>query len=1088
MRRRNWLAVGVTAVVAVGSAQALASAGEDPVTGRPATGTVVAAQPVAEISTTVTLITGDRVNVRGDSMSVKAGPGRERIQFISESDGEHRYVIPSDALGLLRAERLDKRLFDLDALAAQGGDGLRVLVSYGKNKTASARRAITAGDAEVVREIPQLGIIAAETEGDSLWSSLTSGTEEKRALTAGLRRVSLDAVYRLELDESVARVGAPTAWQAGYDGTGVTVAVLDSGVDQTHPDLAGKITESANFTTAASIDDISGHGTHVASTIAGTGAASGGRYKGVAPGAKLLIGKVCEDRECSLSAMLAGMAWAAERAPVVNMSLGGFDWSGLDDGERAVNDLTARYGTLFVVAAGNDGYVGSVNSPSTADSALSVGAVDRDDELAYFSSRGPRFGDGGLKPDMTAPGVGIVAAKAVNGHIGTPAPVDGYVALNGTSMATPHVAGAAALLVQQHPDWSSKQRKNTLMAAAKPTARLNAYDQGAGRLDVARAITQTVTADEGSVSFGVQAWPHDDDQPVTRTVTYRNTGTAAAELSLAVAGAAFTVADDRLTVPAGGTASTTVTADTRSVVPGNLGGHLTASAGALRVSTALGVVSQTKSFDVTVNIVNLDGTPATSAYTKLFNLDTGDQVYVSPVEGKATVSLVGGRYGAFSEITDADTRRTALLTISELVVDQSMTITFDARTAKPLDVAAPQDGARSAMARVDAEWVVGEQVFSTGIFGSSFSELLAAPVSPVSKDFFQAGVSAAFAEPGPDGTFHNSPWTTDLAYVQRGAMFDGLTYKPELKDLAVVEADYAAEATGAEGVQGHAANYSAEGYGTSADLTFDLPAHRTEYLSPGIPWRSVFLQQLPGEYPELLSGQVNAAVPFRAGERIREQWNSAVFGPTVAQPETAGEWVVRQGDELRLMLPVYGDGAGHPGSVLTENPTITLYQGDTKLGEGTGFQLPAEDATYRLEASDTRGAPFRTSTKVAVAWTFRSGHVAGDKPQRLPLSTVRFSPELDDHNTAPGGRTFAIPVTVDHQRGSTAGTATDVRVEVSYDDGATWQQAEVTGAGDQRVATVSHPGGPGFVSLRAGAADDDGNTVTQTAIRAYALR
>ncbi|MFC4063446.1 S8 family serine peptidase [Actinoplanes subglobosus] len=1082
----------MTAIVAVGSAQALASAEEEPVTGPPATGKVIAAQPVAAVSSTVTLITGDRVSLRGDTMSVKAGPGRNRIQFISESDGEHRYVIPSDAVGLLRAERLDKRLFDIDALADQSGNGLRVLVSYGKNKTATARRAITAGDAEVVRDIPQLGIMAAETEGDSLWSTLTSGTDEKRALTAGLQRVSLDAEYHLDLDESVAKVGAPAAWKAGYDGTGVTVAVLDSGIDETHPDLAGQITETANFTTAASIDDISGHGTHVASTIAGTGAASGGRYKGVAPGAKLAIGKVCEDRTCSLSAMLAGMAWAAERVPVVNMSLGSWDWTGLDDGERAVNDLTARYGTLFVVAAGNDGYPGTVNSPSTADSALSVGAVDRNDRLAYFSSRGPRIGDGGLKPDMTAPGVDIVAAKATNGHIGTPA-ADGYVALSGTSMATPHVAGAAALLVQQHPDWSPKQRKNTLMAAANPTAGLNAYDQGAGRLDVARAITQTVTVDQGSVSFGVQDWPHDDDQPVTKTVTYRNTGTAAADLDLAVTGAAFTVADDRLTVPAGGTASTTVTADTRTVVPGDLGGHLTATAtaGDQRVSTALGVVSQTKSVDVTVNIVDLDGTPATRSFTDLFNLDTGDRVSVNPVEGKATVSLVSGRYGAYSQIVDADSSRTALLTISELVVDRDMTITFDARTAKPLDVAAPQDGARSAMARVDAEWVVGEHVFSTGISGTSFSELLVAPVlvapaSPVGRDFFQAGMAGTFGDPGPDGTFHDSPWTADLAYVQRGAMFDGLTYRPELKDLAVVEADYAVEATGAEGVQGHAALYSAEGYGNSVDLTFDLPAHRTEYHSPGIAWRSIFLQQLPGEYPEPISGQLNASASYQAGERIREQWNSGVFAPTVTQPERPREWIVREGDELNLMLLLYGDGAGHPGSGFTENPTITLHQGDTKVGEGTSFRLPAEEATYRLEASDTRGAPFRTSTRVAVAWTFRSGHV--DEPQRLPLSTVRFRPPLDDHNTAPGGTTFTIPLTVDHQPGSTAGTATDVGAEVSYDDGATWQRADVSGTGDQRTVTVTHPAGPGFVSLRASAADDAGNTVTQETIRAYILR
>ncbi|MEV6495673.1 S8 family serine peptidase, partial [Actinoplanes sp. NPDC051633] len=391
---------------------------------------------------------------------------------------------------------------------------------------------------------------------------------------------------------SVPQIGAPAAWQQGLDGTGVTVALLDSGIDATHPDFAGKLAAVQNFTTAGSADDTVGHGTHVASIIAGSGAKSGGRYRGVAPGAKLAIGKVCETDFCDESAILAGMQWAAPIAPVVNLSLGGGDAPGLDPVEQAVEDLTAAHDTLFVIAAGNAGGTATVGSPGSADSALAVGAVDDEDQLADFSSRGPRVGDDAIKPDITAPGVDIVAARAANGFIGTPVE-EGYTSLSGTSMATPHVAGAAAIVAQQHPGWSARQRKTLLMGAAKPTEGVDPFGQGAGRVDVARVIRQAVSVDEGSVSFGRQPWPHDDDVPVTKTVTYRNGGAAAITLSLALTGGAgaFTVAASSLTVPAGGTATTTVTADTRGDRPdGFLTGRLVATGpGDVKVETPVAV-------------------------------------------------------------------------------------------------------------------------------------------------------------------------------------------------------------------------------------------------------------------------------------------------------------------------------------------------------------------------------------------------------------------------------------------------------------------------------------------------------------------
>jgi subtilisin family serine protease len=158
------------------------------------------------------------------------------------------------------------------------------------------------------RSLAPAGIRSLETDAAGravLWQQLTT-----TSLRGGIDHVWLDGQRKLSLDVSVPQIGAPAAWKAGLDGAGVTVAVLDSGIDATHPDLKDQISQARNFTTVPDTDDTVGHGTHVASTIAGTGAASGGRYRGVAPGAKLLVGKVCTD-VCEDSDILAGMAWAA---------------------------------------------------------------------------------------------------------------------------------------------------------------------------------------------------------------------------------------------------------------------------------------------------------------------------------------------------------------------------------------------------------------------------------------------------------------------------------------------------------------------------------------------------------------------------------------------------------------------------------------------------------------------------------------------------------------------------------------------------------------------------------------------------------
>jgi subtilisin family serine protease len=1081
---------------------------------RPAT---AAQHPTAAPAVTVTLITGDRVTVRPDGgASVTPGPGRAGMRFLSRTSDGHRYVYPADALALLRSGQVDQRLFDVTSLIGFGYTDrvadLPLLVAYPRTN-AAARSAATAGGARVVRDLPVVGALAVRadrTARASLWNNLTRGTGNERSLASGVEHIWLDGKRKISLDVSVPQIGAPEAWKVGLDGTGVTVAILDTGIDATHPDLATQIKGTENFTDTPSTDDTVGHGTHVASIIAGTGAASGGKYRGVAPGAKLLIGKVCADEYCEDSAILAGMAWAAPRAPVINMSLGGDDAPGIDPLEEAVNTLTARYGALFVIAAGNDGGFAPVGSPATADAALAVGAVDDHNQLADFSSRGPRLGDGAIKPDITAPGVDIIAAKAKNGVIGDPAPNPAYTSLSGTSMATPHVAGSAAILAQQHPGWTAQQRKNALMGSAKPTAGVDVFGQGAGRVDVAREIAQSVETDQGSVSFGVQQWPHADDTPVIRPITYRNLGTEPVTLSLALDGAApagmFTLGATSLTVPAGGTAATTLTADTRVAGPdGSFDGYLTATApGGVRVHTPYEVNKEVESYNVTLRHINRDGTPNADFFTGLTDLKSGAGFDATGdgTSGDRTLRLPKGAYGMFSWIfTGAGNDDPAddvitMLVQPKLVVDGAATVRLDARLGRPISVTVPQAGAAPTLIAINAEWESDQFGSVASLLADGFQGQYSAQIGPKRRmASFLGSVNVSLARLQND-SFLNSPYTYDLAWFSPGTFPTGLHRSLHGRNLATIHAHYATEAAGAQGYKSNSAQYTADTSYWSVLIPFDLPFTRTEYVNTDgrAKWSSSFGQVLPAagdELPQEVSGSVAPLTTFRGGRHYSQQWNRAVFAPSVAHAQYPFDWVTRIGDTLSVFVPLWSEGSGHSGYSSNDSVHYRLYSGSIlvgKIDDDFGqFEVPAGAAAYRLEMTATRSAPHTLSTRLAGAWTFTSEHVGGETPQRLALSSVRISPKLNQHNAAPAGRRFAVPLRVEHQAGSAARRATAVTADVSYDDGHTWCAARVRGAGDHRVALLRHPAGPGFVSLRVHVTDAAGNTVTQTVVRAYAI-
>jgi serine protease AprX len=263
--------------------------------------------------------------------------------------------------------------------------------------------------------------------------------------------------------------------------------VVDTGADVTHPDLAGRVTATRDFT-GQGFSDGHGHGTHVCGIASGSGAASDGKYTGVAPDAFLMVAKVLKaDGAGFTSDVMAGVEWAvSQRAQVINLSLGS---SGPSDGTDALSaacDAAWGRGVVVCVAAGNDGPAsGAVGSPGSARKVITVGATDDVDAIAGFSSRGPTQ-DGRQKPDVCCPGVGIAAPRAAGTAMGSVVD-DRYTRASGTSMATPHASGAAALILQANPAFTPDQVKGRLMETAKNLG-LDGNTQGAGRASVSGAL------------------------------------------------------------------------------------------------------------------------------------------------------------------------------------------------------------------------------------------------------------------------------------------------------------------------------------------------------------------------------------------------------------------------------------------------------------------------------------------------------------------------------------------------------------------------------------------------------------------------
>ncbi|MGW0334633.1 S8 family peptidase [Streptomyces sp. NPDC003011] len=1052
----------------------------------------------------ITLITGDRVSVdsKGRVVGLERAKGREHIPVqVRKTDG-HTLVIPADAARLVSTGKLDQRLFDItelnkSATRASQKNGLKVIVGY---KGAAAATKADVRDAGTLRRtLTSLNADAVQTphaDAPELWDAVTNG--DKAA--SGVAHIWLDGVRKASLDKSVPQIGAPKAWAAGYDGKGVKIAVLDTGVDATHPDLKNQVIAAKNFTAAADTTDKVGHGTHVASIAAGTGAKSGGAYKGVAPGAQVLNGKVLDDTGSGDdSGILAGMEWAAaEGAQIVNLSLGGTDTPEVDPLEAAVNKLSADKGILFAIAAGNSGPE-SVGSPGSADAALTVGAVDDKDLLASFSSTGPRLGDGAVKPDVTAPGVDITAASAkgsaIEQEVGEkPA---GYLSISGTSMATPHVAGAAAILKQQHPDWTYAELKGALTASTKG-GKYTPFQQGSGRIQVDKAIKQTVIADPVSVSFGTQQWPHTDDKPVTKALTYRNLGTKDVTLTLsatasnpkgqAAPAGFFKLAATQVTVPAGGKASVDVTVNTKlgGTLDGAYSAYVTATGGGQSVRTAAAVNREVQSYDVTVKHIGRDGQPTDGHNTVLLGysgLGNGRQ-YQVPATGSGTTTM---RVPQGTYLLDAWIAKDFVnleggldwLVQPKLSVTKDTTVTIDARKAKSANITVPDAQAKASAAMVSYFYEPAGIGIGFGL--QSFADVRMAHLG--------AEVATGLTQTW------NGQWTKgasaeyDVATTAKVKKIQGEKVRHfKAGELAAVKNNMGAAASGKTGglvTWGVFPEEVVLGF----PVEQKLPGARTLYLSTSdkIQWSFDF-EQYAGRDADgfpIVDAFYTLGDPqtFKAGQKYTKTFNTAVFGPHL----NADYGLFREGNDLYGRVPLFADGAGHAGSSDFTSVATSLYRNGTKVATnddplfgGEMFKVPAGDAEYRLTTSVKRSVKVAAaSTRIDASWTFRSKKPAGSDAVTLPASMVRFNAKTGLDSKVEAGKTVSVPVTV--QGAAKGSNLKSLSVYVSYDYGQTWKKTEVKSG----KITVKNPAKGKAISFHAKIADKKGNKSTISIYNAY---
>ncbi|HEU4946800.1 MAG TPA: S8 family serine peptidase [Kribbella sp.] len=1097
-----------------------------PASGQPADSGAVAAG--AGPAATVTLVTGDKVRLTptpGGEPRVEFMPrgGDQRRSFSVRREAGRVEVIPHDVARLV-PEVLDPALFDVTGLVDMGYDdahrnGLPLILRDAPGLRTKAATGLKASHA-----LPSLGATATTLDKAGAAQFGQTLTELAGSVTAApapdataraLRnagKIWLDGqVKTAELDAYLSQVGAPSAWDLGLDGSGVKVAVLDTGVDEGHPALAGQVDAAANFTDEPTTDDGNGHGTHVASLVAGNGAGSDGARRGVAAGADLLVGKVLNSEGFGQSSwLIAGMEWAAAQgADVVNLSLGARAGEADDPVALALDKLTAQYGTLFVVAAGNAGGLGrnpaTIGSPGIAASALTVAAVGSDDRQAGFSSEGPTRGTYRLKPDVAAPGVEILGARA------GARTDDLYVPMMGTSQAAPIVAGAAALLLQQHPDLTWQQLKARIVTTAATNDTYTPWTVGGGRLDLAAATSQPLTSDLANLDFGYVK--HPDESPRGKTVTITNTGAEPVTLQVtdqefvedfdfgggaAAPDTAVVVSPANLTVPAGGTATTTITLDPAAVDDGIGGGSvLFASGGEAVLRLPVGFVDEPPRYDVHLKVLDRHGAPAATRV----NLKSGDDFYFAGVSldenGEGTVRVPPGTFSAFATVVTpaaaGDPETYTIAGDSAVDVHADTTVVLDARAAKPLRAPTITGQATAVADTVGIWWshmVPGWGGFTDELYVEpeqiARGQVFITPTEPVTHGVFESALRWDLVPTGKISP--NAPAVYEL-FNTAPRFTDPLSPTIDPRKLARVEHTYRGAGQPGPRVAGLGFTGQVSGISLIKFREIDVPSTTSMLMtaSPAVLWSHTLT--LPDQWTPGLRAPYRS---YAEGERVSEVWGDGLhpgmYEAFHSQYSLYIEVGVSDGEHV---------GFSPPAESL-ESSRLTLHLGDDLIGTTEGqtgwFDIADRGGHFRLEQQSTFTKDALPIARTATTtWEFDS-HPPSDpfQPDTYPtLLDLDYSLEVDALGRLEANRAANLDLTVSRKSHFDYQPA-DVRagsIWASADE-KTWVQLRTRLDGDAVHAVIPpellRPGGR--LSLRARAEAKDGASVDQTVIGMYPVR
>ncbi|WP_369143061.1 serine protease [Streptomyces sp. R44] len=457
----------------------------------------------------------------------------------------------------------------------------------------------------------------------------------------------------------------------------------------------------------------------------------------------------------------------------------------------------------------------------------------------------------------------------------------------------------------------------------------------------------------------------------------------------------------------------------------------------------------------------------------------GAQEEATPYDasGTVTVRLPKGRYLLDSTLNGPDPATgTDWVVQPRLDLNGDTTVTVDARTTAPVDVRPPESGARHlnsiGFVEVTHEGTTRSANILTAREGLRVAHLGPASEAGSVKEWFDTYWSGARADYGLGYLF-----TSDRALT-------GLVRHPAADRLATLNIRGAAP-EGATGT-GFVSIQPSKGPTVGLARSLQLPATATVVVNPERGrWDVEYTGPAAPETPP--NRYVANGIAVHAGATTTHTFDNAVFGPALDTSPGARPAGVRDGDRIALDIPLLADGDGHaPGAPRFHSATTTLHRDGVLIGTRRGEPGRAEfttipgAASYRLTASATRGDGAASSGRVTASWTFTSAAAA--RPAALPLSTVRFTPDLALDGTAPAGAPLRVPVTV--QGAAAEAGVRSLTVSMSLDNGTTWTRLPVV---DGQVA-LRTPAPGRTVSLRAELTDTQGNTLTQTQRNAFRTR